>query len=250
MYSCPTGTHPYKIQYGDSLFLIAQRYQTTIQEITAVNPETDINNLYIGKTIFIPQDYNSCQMPDEDTSEAIGIAELALSNQMRMLWEQHVYWTRMFILSTAFSLPDAEFVTDRLLRNPQDFGEVLRLFYGDDIASVFENLFTSHLTIAGELVNAAKAVDSAAADDAERRWYENADEIAGFLGSINPYWSAQEWQQMLYDHLAMTKSEAVDILSNNFSDSIDMFENIEQEALEMADIMTQGIVMQFPQYFE
>ncbi len=67
--------------------------------------------------------------------------------------------------------------------------------------------------------------------------------------SINPYWSAQEWQKMLYDHLAMTKDEAVDILTQKYADSINMFENIERQALDMADMMTQGIVKQFPQYF-
>ena len=54
---------------------------------------------------------------------------------------------------------------------------------------------------------------------------------------------------MLYDHLAMTKTEAVDILTQKYEDSISMFENIEQQALAMADIMTQGIAKQFSQYF-
>ena len=168
---------------------------------------------------------------------------------MRLLWEQHVYWTRMVILSIAFNLPDAEFVTNRLLRNPKDFEAALKPFYGENIAARFAELFTNHLTIAGELVKAAKANDSAAAADAEKRWYANADQIAAFLGSINLYWSALEWQRMLYNHLAMTKAEAVDILTQKYAESIDVFENIEREALAMADMMTQGIVRQFPQYF-
>ena len=155
----------------------------------------------------------------------------------------------MVILSMAFGLPDTEFVTNRLLRNPKDFEAALRQYYGGNVAAKFAELFTSHLTIAAELVQAAKAGDSAAATDAEKRWYANADQIAAFLGSINPYWSAQEWQKMLYDHLAMTKDEAVDILTQKYADSINMFENIERQALDMADMMTQGIVKQFPQYF-
>ena len=107
----------------------------------------------------------------------------------------------------------------------------------------------NHLTIAAELVKAAKAGDSAAATDAEKRWYANVDQIAAFLGSINPYWSAQKWRKMLYDHLAMTKEEAVDILTQKYPDSINVFENIEQEVLAMADMMTQGIAKQFSQYF-
>lgn len=242
---CPSGTYPYAIHSGDSLWLIAQRFHTTIQEIASVNPGLDINTLYIGQIICIPQRYG--QMPAQPMG--ISRAEQALSNHMRLLWEQHIYWTRMVILSMAFDLPDVEFVTNRLLRNPKDFEAALRPFYGEDLAAKFAELFTSHLTIAAELVKAAKAGDSAAAADAEKRWYANADQIAVFLGSINPFWSVQEWQKMLYDHLAMTKTEAVDILTQKYADSIRIFESIEQEALVMADMMTQGIARQFPQYF-
>ncbi len=249
MQLCPAGTYPYAVQSGDSLWLMAQRFRTTIQAIMSVNPGIDMYNLHIGQIICIPQGYGTNQVPATPLYSGISRAEKTLNNLMRLLWEQHIYWTRMAILSIAYSLPDENFVTNRLLRNPKDFEAALKPFYGELIASQFANLFTSHFTIASELVKAAKANDSAAAADAEKRWYANADQIAAFLGSINPYWSAQEWQKMLYNHLAMTKTEAVDILTQKYADGINVFENIEKEALEMADMMTQGIVRQFPQYF-
>lgn len=244
---CPAGTYPYTIQSGDSLWLIAQRFHTGIQEIVSANPGLDVNALYIGQGICIPQ--NRGRTPTQPVPMGISNAEQILSNHMRLLWEQHVYWTRMVILSMVFGLPDTEFVTNRLLQNPKDFEAALKPFYGQDIAAGFEKLFTSHLTIAAELVKAAKAGDSAAAADAEKRWYANADQIAAFLGRINPYWSAQEWRKMLYDHLAMTKTEAVDILTHKYADSIGIFDTIERQALAMADKMTQGIVRQFPRSF-
>ena len=237
----------YTVRFGDTLWLIARLFNTTIQEIASVNPGLDVNNLEIGQNILIPDKFN--QIPILPSVGGISEAELALSNRMRLLWEQHVYWTRMVILSMVFGLPDTQVVTNRLPRNPKDFEATLGRFYGKDIAAKFAELLTSHLTIAAELVSAAKAGDSTAAADAEKRWYENADQIAAFLGSINPYWSVQLWQKMLYDHLAMTKTEAVNILSQEYEDSVSVFENIEQQALNMADMMTQGIVKQFPQYF-
>lgn len=247
MPSCPAEPYAYTIRPGDSLWSIAQRFHTTIQEIASANPRLNVNNLRIGQTICIPRRYSP--MPAQPFAGDISKAKQTLSNHMRLLWEQHVYWMRMVILSMALGLPDTEIVTNRLLRNPKDFEAALRPFYGEGIAGEFAELFTSHLAIAAELVQAAKANDSTAADDAEKRWYANADQIAAFLGRINPYWSAQEWKKMLYSHLAMTKAEAVDILTQKYTDSINMFENIEQEALAMADMMTQGIVKQFPQFF-
>ena len=243
----PGGIYPYTIRPQDSLRKIAQHFHTTIQEIASLNPGLNVNKLYGGQTIYIPQRYG--QTAAQPNIMGISQAEQDLSNLMRLLWEQHVYWTRMAILSLAFGLPDTEFVINRLLRNAEDLEAALRPLYGEDIAATFAELLTSHLTIAAELVQAAKAGDSAAAADAEQRWYANADQIAAFLGNINRYWSAEEWQEMLYDHLAMTKTEAVDILTEQYEDSINMFENIEQQALAMADLTTAGIVKQFPQYF-
>lgn len=179
----------------------------------------------------------------------ISVAEFELSNALRLLWEQHVEWTRMTILSMALDLPDVDLVTKRLLRNPDDFEKALEPFYGQGVAATFGRLLGEHLVIAAELVAAAKAGDTQKAADAERRWYANADQIARFLASINPCWSYEEWRTMLFEHLALTKTEAVDILTKNFADGIAVYDEIERQALMMADVMTMGIVRQFPQRF-
>jgi len=126
---------------------------------------------------------------------------------------------------------------------------LLKPLYGDGTAARFADLLTSHLVIAAELIKAAKAGDTGAAADAEKRWYANADEIAVFLGSINPYWSVQQWKTMLHEHLALTKSEAVNILTGKYAEGITVFDQIEKSALEMADVMAHGIIQQFPNNF-
>ena len=77
-------------------------------------------------------------------------------NRLRQLWGQHVYWTRFFIISTAANLDDLEPVTKRLLQNPKDFAGLFRPIFGTRAADRFEELFTRHLLIAADLVNAAK----------------------------------------------------------------------------------------------
>ena len=68
-------------------------------------------------------------------------------------------------------------------------------------ADRFEELFTQHLLIAADLVNAAKSGDVSKANAAREKWYENADEIAEFLSSINRCWSKSKWRSKLYSHL-------------------------------------------------
>ena len=165
-------------------------------------------------------------------------------NQMRLLWLQHVYRTRFFIISTAEELGDLKYVTAWLLENPGDFGEALKCFYSADEANEFKMLLTEHLQIGGALVNADKDNDKEKADCLRKEWYENADDIAVFLSAINPYWSRQRWQNMLYSHLSMTEKEAALRLKKEYPKDIQMFNAIEKEALEMGDYMAQGIIRQ------
>jgi hypothetical protein len=172
-------------------------------------------------------------------------AEFMLGREFRSLWEQHVAWTRMLIISIAESLPDEEPVTERLLRNPSDMAAVFQRFYGERIAARFRDLFRQHLTLAAQLVKAAKAGNEREAAELEQQWYANADAIAAFLNGINPYWPQAVLRRMLREHLRMTKDEAVFRLQRDFPSDIAMYDQIERIALEMADTFTDGIVRQF-----
>lgn len=185
-----------------------------------------------------PQLFDSRQTEDE------------LNQAFRLLWEQHVAWTRMLIISIAAGLPDEAAVTERLLRNPPDMAAVFRRYYGNRAASTIDRLFTEHLVLAAQLVKAAKAGNSKAAADAERKWYANADEIAAFLSGLNPNWPKPVLQKMLHEHLRLTKAEAVQRLSQNYKADIATYDMVEKQALEMADAFTEGIVKQFPHKFK
>lgn len=170
--------------------------------------------------------------------------QVCLMNQLRKLWEQHVYWTRFFIISTADDLGDLIPVTNRLMQNPKDFTRIFKPIYGIRKAKQLEELLTRHLQIAGELVSHVKNQKIEEANDARERWYKNADKIAEFLSNINSCWSEEEWKRMLYDHLKMTEREAVLRLQGNYTEDIKVFNAIESQALEMADYMFCGIVKQ------
>jgi LysM repeat protein len=51
---CPAGSTSYVIRAGDTLYAIAQRYNTTVNEIIAINPGINPNALRIGQTVCIP----------------------------------------------------------------------------------------------------------------------------------------------------------------------------------------------------
>ncbi len=85
--------------------------------------------------------------------------------------------------------------------------------------------------------------EAAKADDARRRWYANADTISAFLTGINACWNEEKWRAFFYSHLEMTEKEAALRLQGDYAADIRMFDQIETEALRMADDMFCGLAM-------
>jgi hypothetical protein len=175
----------------------------------------------------------------------------AFRADMRKLWEDHITWTRLFIVSDATladTLPDLGPTTDRLLRNQDDIGNAIVPFYGRAAGDQLTSLLKEHILGAAALLNAAKAgQDTTAASEA---WYVNANEIADFLHNANPRnWSQAEMRDMMKTHLDLTLEEAVARLQGRYDDDIAAYDKVHAEILEMADMLSNGIIAQFPKKF-
>ena len=175
----------------------------------------------------------------------------AFHDAMRKLWEDHITWTRLTIVSIANDLPDTQTTVDRLLQNQVDIGNAIKPFYGEDAGNQLTALLTDHITIAAEILVAAKSGDTTALNDASTRWYANADAIAAFLNSLNPeFWPLDEMTTMMHTHLDLTLQEAVTYLNGDFAGSVAAYEQVHLEILDMADMLSEGIIRQFPQKFK
>jgi hypothetical protein len=169
---------------------------------------------------------------------------------LRKLWEDHITWTRLFIVSASSDLPDLPATTDRLLRNQSDIGDAIKPFYGDAAGAQLTSLLRTHILTAADIIAAAKAGDDAAVQQATTAWYANADQIASFLASANPkQWPFAEMQSMMHEHLDLTLAEAVAHLQGRFTDDIAAYDQVHQQILGMADMLANGIERQFPSHF-
>ena len=164
-----------------------------------------------------------------------------------MLWEEHITWTRMYIVSAVADSPDTGKAAERLLRNQEDIGNAVKPFYGNEAGDKLTALLKEHILTAAEIIKEAKAGNSTAA--AEKKWFSNADEIAAFLSKANPNWPEKALKDMLYSHLTLTKEEAVARLTKDYNADIAAFDKVHKQALEMADALSVGIVKQFPEKF-
>ena len=61
------------------------------------------------------------------------------------------------------------------------------------------------------------------------KWYANGDEIIEFLNSINPYIDKEEFRKMFYEHLALTKAEALAFLNKDYEAGVKLYDKIEKK---------------------
>ena|SRR2546421_4788388 len=178
------------------------------------------------------------------------MSAVAFHDAMRKVWEDHVTWTRLAIVSLVAGLPDTSATVDRLMRNQADIGDAMRPFYGDAAGDRLTVLLKDHIAIAAEIILAAKAGNQTSVNDGVARWYANADQIAAFLSGANPKnWEADMTRHMMHDHLDLTLKEAVAQLTGDYPTSVATYDAIHGQILAMADMLSSGIVAQFPQLF-
>ena len=177
-------------------------------------------------------------------------AAVALRLKMRKLWEDHITWTRMFIVSVIAELPDADAAAGRLLANQDHIGDAIKPFFGEKAGERLSSLLREHILIAADLVAAAKQGDEAAVEEANARWHRNANDIADFLHAANPRnWPRAEMRSMMADHLDLTLAEATARLTADWDGDVKAYDRIHRQILHMADMLSTGIIRLFPARF-
>lgn len=234
----------YTIRPGDTLYNLAIQYGTTVQELINTNLALDPYNLRVGQQIYIYPHYNNYS-----NDYWISINQVNLLRQMDLVWEQHIMWTRMLLISIAQSLNDLEPTKARLLENPKDIADVFRKYYGNNIADTIQKLLTEHLVIGADLIVALKNKNQKLATELNSKWYKNADDMADAFSSINPFYPKEEVRKMLYEHLKLTTDEVNNRLKQNYSADIRAFDMVQKEILNMSEFFVNGIVKQFSNLF-
>lgn len=184
------------------------------------------------------------------TTGSMSQQEFALRTQLRKLWEDHITWTRMVIVDFAAGLPDLTSAEQRLLRNQVDIGNAIKPYYGAAAGNALTKLLRTHILEAVPVLTYAKSGDKAKLTQALDAWDANANQIARFLTKANPgNWPLALTTKMMKDHLTLTTQEAVARLTGKWAADIAAYDKVHTEILEMSDMLSSGLVKQFPSRF-
>jgi hypothetical protein len=185
-----------------------------------------------------------------DDAKRMSRSEFALRQEMRRLWEDHITWTRLAIISLTTDSADTEATVARLLANQTDIGDAVKPFYGEAAGNELTRQLRLHILIAADVVAAARAGDQDELAEAQARWLSNANDIAAVLNSVNPvYWELTTMKAEMHKHLDLTTQEAVARLQGNWSADVAAYDQIHEHILHMSDLLSSGLVKQFPKRF-
>jgi hypothetical protein len=151
-------------------------------------------------------------MDHAKTARLITRKQARFHDAMRKLWEDHVTWTRLAIVTFAAGTPGFDTTAARLLQNQVDIGDAI--------------------------------------NEANKRWYTNANAVADFLHKANPSnWGKKMMRQDMRVHLDQTLREAADELGGKYAAGVREYDHVHKHILKMADMLSSGIIAQFPGRF-
>jgi hypothetical protein len=184
-------------------------------------------------------------------ARALSPKALAFHDAMRALWEIHGTYTERAIVDAVGGLPDTKQVVARLLRNQVDIGNAVKPYYGAAAGRELTTLLKAHIDDAVATVLAAKSGDASATAKAKAEFYANGRQVAAFLHEANPsFWSLGAMQSMMRMHLDQVVGLAVDQIEGRYGAAIKLYDvYIDHILVGMADMLSDGIMKQFPDRF-
>ena len=183
-------------------------------------------------------------------TSSLSAKSVALHADMRKLWQAHGTWTERAIVDFVGGLPDTKLVIGQLLQNQTDIGNAVKPYYGAKGGAQLTTLLKAHINDAVAVLQAAKSGDASAVAKAKAAFYANGNQVASFLHTANPdHWTLGAMKTMMRVHLNQVIALAVDQLEGQYPAAIRLYGVYIDHILDMADMLSSGIVQQFPARF-
>src|SRR5687768_13385582 len=208
-----------------------------------------MKKLVIVSTVVLCLALPAMAAPGGPPSHAAPSPADTLKQDMRKLWTDHVVWTRNYIVAALGDQPDAQAAANRLMKNQEEIGNAVGAIYGAPAGQQLTTLLKEHISIAVDLVKAAKAGDKGGQQKADARWQQNGVAIADFLSKANPNWPRATLVDLMKGHLTSTTNEVVARLTKNWDADVRAYDDVYRHILMMSDALSDGIVKQFPNKF-
>lgn len=163
----------------------------------------------------------------------------------RMLWRDLATWLRSYKVSLYGGVGNTDELSQRLFRIPLAYGNILRVYFGDQATEQFINLLTQYIAILQSLFIAQINNDVDKINNLTQQAYQNVNSTAALLSSINPYWTQGEWVTLLTLFTSLQIEEATTFLTKDYTVNNDIFDRILSLTNIIGDYFSEGLTNYF-----
>ncbi len=234
MYCAKNITHT--VKQGDTIYRIAKMHDTTVPDILIRNPGVNPYNLQVGNELLV------CEADETGNSQG---DNMELNQDIRLAWEQLAYWTRMYLLANKDNQEEVNSSAERLRQIPAVMADIFEQYYPADVTTQLQQSLTSFVENTITLINAVKNSERETTDATEVKLEQDVSNLAEILSNMNINYDKNALETELGEFLVLTKREIVSRVSGQYADDIETFDNLEQQAMKIAEYLSSGIMRQY-----
>lgn len=181
---------------------------------------------------YITEEYN----PSQSTGQ------MNLIFRARMLWRDMASWLRAYMISLYGGVGNTEAIRQRLNRLPFEYGNILGIYFGDQVTNQYIALISDYITTFQELFTAQINNDTVLANQLIQKLHDNADARAAFFAKINPFWTESTWKTLLNSFTNLNIEEANTFINKDYTRNIEIFDRMISLTSATGDYFSEGLM--------
>jgi hypothetical protein len=180
-------------------------------------------------------------MKNKFNEQCITPGQIDLISNARAFFRRFAGWLRAYIISRYTGVGTPEEIFGRIYLETSNFGDMIRFTLGLDDAVGFTQRMNQIIFGLRDIIDAQFAGNSQAIQERVNRLYQNADDTASFLVSINPYFNQAEWNNLLRTYLQYNLETANLFSSGQYNKEIELVDRITDLTDQMGYSFAQAI---------
>jgi hypothetical protein len=183
----------------------------------------------------------------EKKQEATVTKVTDMKASLRDLWLGHVFWVRNVAVATKYGDSEAAKVAeDKVVENAKAIAGAIEPFYGKDASDKLFGLLAGHYGAVKGYMTAAYVGDKTGKETSRDNMIKNADEIAVFLSSANPYLPKSTLTTLLYAHGGHHMAQLDALAAKDYLGEARICGEMKAHMYIIADALAGGLAKQFP----
>lgn len=167
---------------------------------------------------------------------------------LRDLWDGHIFWVRSVVVATHYhDAKAAKVAEDQVVQNAKNIGDAIAGFYGREAGDKLFKLLAGHYSAVKDYMNASFKGDKKAEAVASDKATKNADEIASFLSSANPYLPKDTLFSLLTAHYGHHVIQINSLVTKDFAAEAQNWDAMLKHINGIADALADALTKQFPE---